>query len=85
MEPKSAAEDLPALYRAVLDRVATLEAIGQRELANHIRANAIKIYSRAWDERAQRELEGLLRRHAARVPRRPAVWRGFRRRTVRAA
>lgn len=85
MEPKSAAEDLPALYRAVLDRVGALEASGQREHANHIRADAIKIYSRAWDQRAQRELEALLRRHSARLPGRQTVWRGFRRRTVRTA
>ena len=36
MEPKSAAEELPSLYRAVLDRVAALELSGRRELANEV-------------------------------------------------
>ena len=44
MEPKSASEELPALYRAVLDLVAQLEASRQRVLANRIRAEAIHIY-----------------------------------------
>ena len=65
MEPKSASEELPALYRAVLDRVAQLEASRDRALANRIRAEATNIYSRAWDERARRELLALLRRSAA--------------------
>jgi hypothetical protein len=65
MEPKSASEELPALYRAVLDRVAQLEASRDRALANRIRAEATHIYSRAWDERARRELVALLRRAAA--------------------
>ena len=63
MEPNPASEDLPDLYRAVLDRVAEIAASGQRSLANDVRAEAIRIYSRAWDDRARRELLSLLRRH----------------------
>ena len=49
---------------------------------NRVRADAIAIYSRAWDERARRDLEALLRRNAARAARRAATGgRGFRRRT----
>jgi hypothetical protein len=64
MEPNSPAEDLPALYRAILDRVAELEAAGQRDDAAQVRADATKAYSRAWDDKARRQLEGLLRRAA---------------------
>ena len=85
MEPNSAAEELPALYRAVLDRVGQLEAAGQRRIANRVRAQAIKIYSRAWDERARRELTVLLRRNAAEITAAATVGRGLRRRTIRAA
>src|SRR6478609_9110131 len=46
------AEDLPTLYRAVLDRVGELEASGDRVMARRVRAQAIRIYSRAWDERS---------------------------------
>jgi hypothetical protein len=84
MEPNSAAEELPALYRAVLDRVAEIAASGQRPLANHVRAEAVRIYSRAWDERARRELVALLRRHSVELEVRPAGRRS-RRRPVRAA
>jgi hypothetical protein len=62
MEPNSPAEDLPALYRAILDRVAELEAAGLRLEAARIRTDAIREYSRAWDARARRQLEALLRR-----------------------
>ena len=84
MEPNSAAEELPGLYRAVLDRVAQFEAARQRDLANQIRAEAIVIYSRAWDDRARRDLQGLLRRHAVGPTARPSLARSLRRRTVRA-
>ena len=84
MEPKSASEELPALYRAVLDRVAELEAARDRDLANRIRAEATHIYSRAWDERARRELLALLRRSATGEGL-PAGGRGLRRRTISAA
>ena len=85
MEPKSASEELPALYRAVLDRVAQLEAARERVLANRIRAEAINIYSRAWDERARRELLALLRRNAVTEEGRPESGRNLRRRTTSAA
>jgi hypothetical protein len=86
MEPKSASEELPALYRAVLDRVAELEASRERDLANRVRAEAINIYSRAWDERARRELLALLRRNiVSDDPGLPMTGRGVRRRTTSAA
>jgi hypothetical protein len=65
MEQNSPAEELPALYRAILDRVAELETEGARLEAARMRATATRVYSRAWDERARRDLESLLR-HAAR-------------------
>ena len=61
MDPISAAEELPVLYRAVLDRVARIDAGGQRAVANRIRLEATRIYSRAWDDRARRGLEALMR------------------------
>jgi hypothetical protein len=85
MEPKSASEELPDLYRAVLDRVAELEASRERDLANRVRADAIHIYSRAWDDRARRELLALLRRNGASDPGLPATGRDIRRRTISTA
>ena len=85
MEPNSAAEELPGLYRAVLDRVGELEAAGNRALANAVRADAIRIYSRSWDERARRQLEALLRRNAGEPATQRVTGRGLRRRIVRAA
>ena len=85
MEPNAAAQELPALYRAVLDRVAELEAGGQRGLATRVRARAIRIYSRSWDDRARRDLLALLRQNANEGVGRRTSGRGFRRRIVRAA
>ena len=62
MEPNSPAEELPTLYRAILDRVAELESGGERAEATRVRYQATTAYSRAWDDRARRELESLLRR-----------------------
>jgi len=64
MEQHSPAEELPALYRAILDRVADLERGGQRTKAARVRADATRIYSRAWDEAARRGLIALLRESA---------------------
>jgi len=58
----SVAEDLPELYREILDRVADLEKIGARSDAARIRAAATRAYSNAWDESARRVLTGLIAR-----------------------
>ncbi|HYX10663.1 MAG TPA: hypothetical protein VE817_01705 [Candidatus Acidoferrum sp.] len=54
------AEDLPEIYREILDRVADLERIGARGDAGRIRAQATRTYSDAWDESARRRLLRLL-------------------------
>lgn len=64
MDQIPAAEQLPALYRAILDRVAELEQAGDRTEAGRVRRAATAAYSRAWDDRARRELDALLRRAA---------------------
>ena len=68
MDPNSLAEALPSLYRAILDRVAELEAAGRRPEAARVRASATQIYSRAWDERARQQLTSLLARSARPAP-----------------
>jgi hypothetical protein len=70
------AEDLPEIYRAILDRVAELERLGARRDAGRIRADATRAYSDAWDEAARRHLLGLLAR-ADRVLSPVARPRGF--------
>lgn len=74
--PTTLAEDLPELYRAILDRVADLERIGNRRDAGRIRADATRAYSDAWDEGARRQLLGLLARatRALAAPDRPRGW-----------
>lgn len=54
------AELLPTLYRSILDGVARLERAGERQVAGRIRVEAIRAYSKAWDDRNRRRLEQLL-------------------------
>jgi hypothetical protein len=82
MDPKTAAEELPELYRALLDRIAQIDAAGHRSLGYRIRAEAIRIYSRAWDDRARRGLEDLLRQSAEKTPVRRSPVRGSHRRSA---
>lgn len=79
----SVAEDLPELYRTILDRVADLERLGSRAEAGRIRMAATRSYSNAWDASAQRALLGLLVRADRRLdaPTRARGW-SFRRRSV---
>ncbi len=59
MDDRPAAEELPGLYRAVLDTVGRLEHIGEREFAWKIRRDALHTYSTRWDDRGRRSLERL--------------------------
>ena len=52
-------EILPGLYRAVLDAVANLEARHRRADAAVIRAEATRVYSRAWTPDAARRMRSL--------------------------
>ncbi len=84
MEPNTAAKELPGLYRAVLDRVGELSVSGHRDQANQVRAEAVRIYSRAWDDRARRELLALLRRNQDVTTSHPLPERGLLHRFIRA-
>ena len=82
MDPKTAAEELPELYRALLDRIAQIDAAGHRSVGYRIRAEATRIYSRAWDDRARRGLEELLRQSAEKSSARRQPLRGSPRRSA---
>ena len=56
------AEDLPGLYRTILDRVAELERIGERSQAGRLRMSATETYSGAWDESGRNRLISLIAR-----------------------
>ncbi len=58
----SPAEELPALYRAILDGVAELERRGLRREAALARTAATAAYSRSWDDRGRRRLLAISRR-----------------------
>jgi hypothetical protein len=58
----SPAEELPGLYRAILERVAELEQLGERPEAARIRYSATQTYSAAWDAAGRRALISLLAR-----------------------
>ena len=58
----SPAEELPGLYRVILERVAELEQRGARKEAGRIRHKATETYSRAWDAAGRKSLVSLLAR-----------------------
>ena len=58
----SPAEDLPALYRAILDGLAQLERLGARREAALLRAEATSVYSTAWTQGGLRRLNQIRRR-----------------------
>jgi hypothetical protein len=85
MDPKTASEELPALYRAVLDRIAQIDAGGHHSVGYRMRVQATKLYSRAWDDRARRGLEALLRQAAVTGPTQRDPVQGSTRQSARVA
>jgi hypothetical protein len=77
VEPEPLSESLPVLYRAVLDAIGELEALGFRREAAQVRADATRAYSGAWNPAAARRLHALRERAdrvaAGRRRRRPTV------------
>ena len=67
MEDITPAEELPTLYRGVLETIARLERAGERSFAWDIRQKAINAYSTRWDERGRRTLQRLDRDAQARL------------------
>lgn len=59
VDDRTPAEELPELYRAVLDVVVRLEHSGRREVAWRIRRDALRTYSTRWDAKGRRSLERL--------------------------
>jgi len=53
------AETFPERYRRVLDRIAELEAAGRHPEADRVRRDAIRAYSRRWNEQTARRLDSL--------------------------
>src|SRR5262245_47730861 len=58
----SPAEELPGLYRAILERVAELDGLGERAEAARIRHAATDAYSGAWDATGRRSMLSLIAR-----------------------
>ena len=67
MDEHIPAEELPTLYRAVLETVARLERAGERAFAWQIRQKAVRTYSTQWNERGRRTLLRLDRDAHARL------------------
>jgi hypothetical protein len=67
MDDHIPAEELPTLYRAVLETVARLERAGERSFAFEIRRKALRTYSTRWDEGGRRDLLRLDREAQARL------------------
>jgi hypothetical protein len=59
--PASPADELPALYREILDGLAPLERGPYRAEALRIRARASRVYAQSWSEAGRRSLQNLLR------------------------
>lgn len=67
MDQPIPAEDMPLLYREVLDAVARLERAGDRAQAYDIRRRAIRTYSGRWDPAGRRALAKLAREAQGRI------------------
>jgi hypothetical protein len=57
MDSTTAAEEIPGIYRTILDGIAELERLGRRTDADRIRKAATAAYSGPWGAAGHRRLE----------------------------
>lgn len=67
MDDRNPAEELPLVYREVLDAVTRLEAAGDRAVAFDLRVRAQRTYAARWDEGGLRALQRIVREAEARL------------------
>jgi hypothetical protein len=60
MDERNPAEELPLVYRDVLDALARLEAAGDRTAAFDLRIRAQRTYATRWDDGGLRTLHRIL-------------------------
>jgi hypothetical protein len=60
MDDRNPAEELPLVYREVLDALALLEAAGDRAAAYDLRVRAQRTYATRWDEGGLRALHKIV-------------------------
>jgi hypothetical protein len=73
MDERIPADELPHLYRTLLDAVGRLEHAGEHERAWRIRRDAIRVYSERWDVKGRRSLQRLHAEAIARLAASPRV------------
>jgi hypothetical protein len=67
MDDRNPAEELPVVYREVLDALARLEAAGDRAAAYDLRTRAQRTYATRWDDGGLRALRKLVREAEGRL------------------
>ena len=67
MDDRNPAEELPLVYRDVLDALARLEAAGDRTAAFDLRIRAQRTYATRWDDGGLRALHKILAEANARL------------------
>jgi hypothetical protein len=67
MDDRNPAEELPVVYREVLDALAQLEAAGDRTGAYELRIRAQRTYATRWDEGGLRALQKIVHEAQARL------------------
>ena len=67
MDDRNPAEELPLVYREMLDALALLEAAGDRGAAYELRVRGQRIYATRWDDGGLRALQKIVREAHARL------------------
>jgi len=61
VDERNPADELPELYRKVLDAVARLDAVGDHRSSYELRQRAYRTYAMHWNEKGRKGLQKILR------------------------